>query len=53
MNYFITSNYLKSNKKYLKISHINNFGISYGVEVDKFNNIYIPEFSKGYIVKID
>jgi len=39
--------------KFLKIFHIKNFGVSYGVEVDKFGNIYIPEFSKGYIVKIN
>jgi len=39
--------------KILKIYHIEKFGISYGVEVDKLGNIFIPEFSKGCIVKVN
>jgi hypothetical protein len=36
----------------VEIFHIENFGTSYGVEIDNDNNIYIPSFSDGYIFKV-
>jgi len=35
-----------------KIIYIKGYGVSYSVDVDRFKNIYIPSFDRGFLYKV-